>query len=93
MNIQDQRLKNARTVANHVCKECYGKLVEKRIDGHETVTCAADATHEGFIHEAGAAHIQELLKLTTHEVLQNYPQFKPDPVRETRQESTDLLFL
>ena len=92
MHIQDQRLANKRTVNKNLCKECLGPLIEKYLNGQEIVVCAANPTHVEFITEAKAANLRKLQQLQTHEVLQNYPQFNPDPVRETCQESIDSLF-
>lgn len=93
MHIQDQRLRNRRVVKKQVCKQCFGPLVEKYVDGEEIVVCAADSTHAEFVSEHRATNIRKLQQRQTHEVLQNYPQFKPEPLQESAQESIDSLYL
>jgi len=89
MHPQDQRLLNKRIIRTQVCKVCQGPLVEKHVDGQLVVLCGQDATHEGFISEAQATHLQKLQSIQAAEVRANYPQFA-GPSRSAAQDTTDL---
>ena len=92
MNIQDQRLANSHIVRTKVCKECWGTLVVKHIDGQEVVVCAADSIHQGFISQTQAASMKRQQQSQAAEVKRNYPKFYPS-FQETARESTDSLYL
>ena len=92
MNIQDQRLWNNHVVDTMVCKVCFGRLIQKPIDHQDVVLCPADPTHKGFISQTKATAIESQQRLDAVEVLQNYPQFNPQPLQETSQESIDALY-
>ena len=93
MSIQHQRLWNNHIVDTMVCKVCFGTLVQKRIDRQDVVVCPVDPTHKGFTSQTKAIAIERQQRLDAVEVLQNYPQLNPNPIKETAQESIDALFL
>jgi hypothetical protein len=49
---------NSTLTRDYLCAECFGGLVERRMDGDYHVICAQDPGHREYIHQAEARKLQ-----------------------------------
>ena len=93
MNRQDTRLRQQNLVDNYVCLECCQEgHIQKLVLRVEGACCPVDPTHSGHIREQTALARRRREQADAREVIHNYPELDPNPLRETVQESIDALF-
>ena len=93
MDRQDTRLRQQNLVNNYVCLECCQEgRIQKLVLRVEGARCPEDPTHSSHIREKTALARLRREQADAREVIHNYPQLHPNPLRETAQESIDALF-
>lgn len=65
-------------VRSRRCAQCYGAVVEKRIDDEWQIVCPKGCEPGGHVSEAyvKARMAEDLLE--AHQVIQNYPELAPE---------------
>lgn len=79
MSDQATRLFNQHLVANSVCSQCYGPLVERRVEEADLVLCPKGCQPGGFVTREFADAQRAKGMADLDEVARNYPWLDPRP--------------
>lgn len=79
MSNQAERNANAHLVQTHVCAQCFGPLVERRVDGADVVLCPKACQPGGFVTREWADAQRAKGTAELDEVARNYPWLDPRP--------------
>lgn len=85
---------NAALVRDHVCAQCYGRLVERYLDDEFKVVCPKGCQPGGFCTQAWADSRRAESAAELDEVARHYPQLDMRPKRSPEQQraAIDALF-